>query len=161
MIWWTLYGRFVIWGLYLIGALAAAGTVAHYIRAPLKAELNTLKAQIAQQKIDAEAILKRKTLEVAEKEKADKARVKSLERQANETKKSRDVLYVDNKRLADRLRERGESRGNPVPEATRTAPVDHDTCSRQLSATLQRMVEWAREADEVRQQTLTCQAFLR
>jgi rRNA-processing protein FCF1 len=147
------------------GCLWAFATV---VRAPLKAELAILKASIEQQKKNAAALLKAETEKTKLAESRERDKAAQLEREAKAYEKITNDLAVRNNDLAKRLLDlarRGDGSTSPVPAAPTAATINPEACSCELSGALERIVatgnRLAREADEVRDQLLTCQEWIK
>lgn len=160
----------MIWGLLRLNPLASALgllLIANLLYAGvLKFENSVLSSRIENyQAIDAKRKELAKAAETANKfkETQDKQRAKQLEADNARSKKAIDSLHADNLRLlADIERLRVNTCGGSVPESSAIPPANNGASTPQFfGSSEQILVEFAREADRVRQNLLTCQAYVR
>lgn len=159
----------MIWGLLRLNPLAsflgamllAVGlytAVIKFENSMLTTRVNNYEAVDAKRKELAKAAMDAAKF----KESQDKQRAKQLEVDNAKAKKTIDTLHADNLRLlADIDRLRVNTCGGSVPEGSTIPPANNGASTPQFfGSSEQILVEFAREADRVRENLLTCQAYV-
>lgn len=160
----------MIWGLLRLNPLASFLGVAllavGLYTAVLKLENSVLTTRVN----NYEAVdKKRKELAKAAedavkfKESQDKQRAKQLEADNAKAKKSIDALHADNLRLlADIERLRVNACGGSVSQGSTLPPANNGASAPQFFGSSEELlVEFARQADRIRENLLTCQAYVK
>ena len=159
----------MIWALLsrnpLISALVAGIVTIGVYATVLKIETVVLKKrteQLEQAEESRKAAVKAAEQYNKAKEESDRKRTKQLEVDNARSKKAIDSLHSDNLRLLadiDRLR---DSSACAVPQTSALPPANNGASAPQLFGTCERVLAGlAREADQVRENLLTCQAYVR